>query len=65
MPVEHLWKWLREEVTYNDCPLTLDELIERVEDFEAKLQGQPEAVARCLHIRTQLNSTEEELRFSK
>lgn len=65
MPVEHLWKWLREEVTYNDCPLTLDELLERVEDFEAKLQDQPQAVARCLHIRTQLNSTEEELRFSK
>ena len=52
MPVEHLWKWLRHEVTYNDCPLSLDELVERVAAFEARLQAEPEAVARRLPVRT-------------
>ena len=65
MPVEELWKWLREEVTYNDCPLSLEQLVERVEVFEKRICEQPALVAQRLHVRTRLKSEEEKLRFSE
>ena len=65
MPVEELWKWLREEVTYNDCPISLEQLVERVEAFEKRICEQPELIAQRLQVRTCLKSEEEELRFSE
>jgi transposase len=34
MPVEHLWRWLREEVTYHRCYEHESTLIARVNVFE-------------------------------
>src|SRR5918997_1215972 len=37
MPVEALWRWLREDVTYHHCHLTADDLSRRVAAFEARV----------------------------
>jgi transposase len=39
MPVEALWRWLRESVTYNHCHDTAAELIERVAAFVTEING--------------------------
>jgi transposase len=35
MPVEALWRWLREDVTYHHCHATAEDLTRRVAAFEA------------------------------
>jgi transposase len=37
MPVEALWRWLRENVTYHHCHATADDLTRRVATFEAQV----------------------------
>jgi len=37
MPVEALWRWVREDVTYHHCHTTAEDLIRRVAAFEAQL----------------------------
>ncbi len=37
MPVEALWRWLREDVTYHHCHPTADDLSRRVAAFEVRL----------------------------
>jgi transposase len=41
MPVEALWKWLREEVTQNRCHDTPEELISNVGDFNVRINQEP------------------------
>jgi len=65
MPVEHLWQWLREDVTYHACHKNECELIKQVRIFEDHINSEPLIVADRLWTKTSLNLEEEKLRFSK
>jgi transposase len=64
MPVEALWRWLREDVTYHHCHASAEDLIRRVADFEARLNRDPLAIADRLWVKDCLDPNEEKLRFS-
>jgi transposase len=64
MPVEALWRWLRESVTYNHCHDTAAELIERVAAFVATINRDACALADRLWVKDELDPEEEKLRFS-
>lgn len=63
MPVEALWRWLREDVTYNHCHATAEELIAAVLDFADMVNEDPAAVIERLAVKTSLDPNEEKLRF--
>ena len=65
MPVESLWRWVRESITYNHCHHTAAELIERVAAFVAKINGNTFEVIDRLWVRTELDVEEEKMRFSR
>jgi transposase len=65
MPVEALWRWLREEVTYQHCHASREELIERVEGFRQRINTYPGEIADRLWVKDQLDPDEEKLRISK
>lgn len=65
MPVEALWRWLREDVTYHHCHATAEDLTRRVAAFQTKLNQDPYAVADRLWVKDHLNPDEEKLRFPK
>ena len=65
MPVEALWRWLREDVTYHHCHATAEDLIRRVAAFEARINQNACAVADRLWVKDHLDPKEEKLRFSK
>ncbi|HMC74506.1 MAG TPA: transposase, partial [Terriglobales bacterium] len=65
MPVEALWHWLREDVTYHHCHASGEDLIRRVADFEVSINQDPCALADRLWVKDQLDPEEEKLRFSK
>ncbi|PZO54768.1 MAG: IS630 family transposase [Phormidesmis priestleyi] len=64
MPVEHLWHWLREDLTYHTCYNRPDDLIAQVELFQARLNQAPLALSQRLWVTTQLDPEIEKLRFS-
>lgn len=64
MPVEALWRWLREDVTYHHCHATAEDLIRRVAAFEAMINQDACVVADRLWVKDHLNPEEEKLRFS-
>ncbi len=64
MPVEALWRWLREDVTYHHCHASTEDLTRRVATFEARLNQNPCAVADRLWVKDHLDPEEEKLRFS-
>lgn len=64
MPVEALWHWLREEVTYNHCHDSARELMARVTEFVETINADPYAVADRLWVKDELDPEEEMLRFS-
>jgi len=64
MPVEALWRWLREDVTYHHCHATADDLTRRVAAFEAQVNQDSCAVADRLWVKDHLSPDEEKLRFS-
>ena len=64
MPVEHLWQWLREDVTYHNCYDKEDKLITQVRQFEKLINADPRQVADRLWVKTSINSEHEKLRFS-
>lgn len=64
MPVEALWRWLREDVTYHHCNATMGDLTRRVAAFGAQVSQDPCAVADRLWVKDYLNPDEEKLRFS-
>jgi transposase len=64
MPVEALWHWLREDVTYHHCHASADNLIRRVADFEVRLNREPFVIADRLWVKDRLDPDEEKLRFS-
>jgi transposase len=63
-PVEALWRWLREDVTYHHCHARAEDLTRRVADFEERLNGDPLVVADRLWVKDHLDPDEEKLRFS-
>ena len=65
MPVEHLWQWLREELTYHTCYDSQQELIDAVADFQNQINTQPFALSDRLWVKKHLEPEEEKLRFSK
>ncbi len=65
MPVEPLWRWLREDVTYHHCHATADDLTRRIAAFETKVNQDPYTVADRLWVKDHLDPEEEKLRFSK
>ena len=65
MPVEALWRWLREDVTYHHCHASTEDLTRRVGDFEARLNREPFVIADRLWVKDRLDPEEEKLRFSK
>ena len=64
MPVEHLWQWLREDVTYHTCYDHEADLIAQVERFQSRIHADPIAFADRLWVKSHLNSEEEKLRVS-
>jgi transposase len=64
MPVEALWRWLREDVTYHHCHASAEDLIRRVDTFEVRLNRDPFVVADRLWVKDHLDPDEEKLRFS-
>ncbi len=65
MPVEALWRWLREDVTYHHCHASAEDLTRRVAAFEGRLNQDPFVVADRLWVKDRLDPDEEKLRFSK
>jgi transposase len=63
MPVEALWHWLRESVTYNHCHFTADDLKARVEAFVDKSNANPYELADRLWVKDEIDPTEEAMRF--
>src|SRR5688572_7612151 len=41
MPVEALWRWMREDVTYHHCHASAEDLARRAAAFEARLNQNP------------------------
>jgi len=64
MPVEHLWSWLREDVTYHTCYETEEQLIKQVEIFRQRINKNPTEIADRLWTKTELDFGDEKLRFS-
>ena len=64
MPVEHLWQWLHEDVTYHNCYDTKADLIKQVECFQQQINANPNALADRLWVNNHLDPEEEKLRFS-
>ena len=65
MPVESLWHWLREEVTYFFCHDTSQELIDRVAQFQEEINRTPHEVADRLWVKDSLDPEVEKLRIPK
>jgi transposase len=65
MPVEALWRWLREDVTHHHCHASADDLSRRVAAFEMRLNQDPCAVADRLWVKDRLDPNGETLRFSR
>jgi transposase len=63
MPVEALWRWLREDVTYHHCHASAEELIARVNDFASAINRGPYTISDRLWTRTTLAPEEEQLRI--
>ncbi len=65
MPVEHLWQWLRENLTYHICYDSQPDLIDAVTDFQAQINLEPLTISDRLWVKKYLEPEEEKLRFSK
>src|SRR4051794_10197130 len=55
MPVEALWRWLREDVTSHHCHASAEDLTRRVADFEAHLTREPFVIADRLWVKDTLD----------
>jgi transposase len=64
MPVEALWRWLREDVTYHHCHASAEDLTRRVATFEVRLNREPFVIADRLWVQDHLDPDEEKLGFS-
>ena len=62
LPVERLWSWLRQELTYLHCHPNEQHLAERIAAFVAPLLDEPVTVHKRLRPKLSLNRQEEFLR---
>ena len=62
MPVEALWRWLREDVTYHHCHPTRADLIDAVAAFTQHINQAPYELADRLWVKDTLHLEEEQLR---
>ena len=62
MPVEALWRWLREDLTYHYCYKTRDELVKAVSAFTVEINQKPIELADRLHSKESIDDAEELLR---
>lgn len=65
MPVESLWHWLREDVTYFFCHKTSKELIDRVAKFQEDINQNPCEIADRLWVSDSLDPEVEKLRIPR
>ncbi|MBD2303362.1 hypothetical protein [Nostoc sp. FACHB-190] len=65
MPVEHLWQWLREDVTYHIYYQSTTELVERVRVFEQHITSNSFEISDRLWVKNHLEPDEEKLRVSR
>lgn len=65
MPVESLWHWLREDVTYFFCHTTSKELIDRVAKFQDDINQSPYELADRLWVKDSLDPDVEKLRIPR
>jgi transposase len=65
MPVEALWRWLREDVTDHPCHASAEDLTRRAADFEVRLNQKPFIIADRPWVKDTLDPEEEKLRLSK
>lgn len=65
MPVESLWRWLREDVTYHYCYETKDALLKAVSLFCKNINRDPVALADRLWVVSSLDEEVERLRKPK
>lgn len=63
MPVEALWRWLREDVSYSHCHASAEDLTRRVASFQRRINQEPYAIADRLWVKDLLDPEEEKLRF--
>lgn len=63
-PIEGLWKWMREEVTYAYCQPSLEALHAACREFLARVNQAPLAMVERLWPRWELDPEEEKLRVS-
>ena len=61
MPVEHLWQWLPEDITYHTCYEQEQELIDAVADFQHHINTTSLTVSDRLWIKKHLDPEEEKL----
>ncbi|WP_263322482.1 IS630 family transposase [Endozoicomonas sp. Mp262] len=62
MPVEALWRWLREDITYHHCHKTAEDLLKAVNSFTHRINQNPEEIADRLWVKDSLNDEEESMR---
>jgi transposase len=65
MPVEHLWDWFRDEISRNHCHTTRQELLDRADAFESRLNASPYEVADRLWVTDKLDPDIEKLRIPR
>ena len=63
MPVEALWRWLREDVTYHTCHASVPHLERRIAAFAARINSNPYEIADRLWVKDELDPDEEKLRL--
>ncbi len=63
-PIEGLWKWMREEVTYGYCHKTLGELWRACQAFIERINQDPMAMIDRLWPKFELDPEKEKLLFS-
>lgn len=65
MPVEHLWQWLREDVTYHACYNSKQDLIDAVVNFQSQINTDPLSISDRLWVKTRLGRLERSLETNK
>ena len=65
MPVEALWRWLREDVTYHHCHKTAEDLLRAVNEFTNRINQCPLIIADRLWVKDALIDEEEYMRVKK
>ncbi len=65
MPVESLWHWFREDVTYMHCHKTKQELIDRATEFQNLINQNPYEIADRLWTKDSLDPEVEKLRVPR